>query len=282
MTPLHSLSTSERELSAARQRARVLAKQVSLLKAELRLLAQSHAETHRRAHFDALTGLPNRFLLQDRFHQAMAHATRMRTRLALLYLDIDGFKAVNDALGHATGDELLKRVAARLLACVRASDTVCRHGGDEFVILLTEVTDDDGAFRAAEKLRAYLAMPYVIGGTAIQLTASIGAAVYPRDGREYSELLERSDFVMFRKKGDVSARPSIVRRAPGFASDAAESNLGQGELLDEKDSSPTGECCGEPKQDETAGKLPNGSSSTLIGTTPKGMAGSPCGFLQTP
>ncbi|MGE5714662.1 MAG: diguanylate cyclase domain-containing protein, partial [Betaproteobacteria bacterium] len=155
---------------------------MSLLRAELRELAQSHAETHRRAHFDALTSLPNRFLLQDRFDQAVAHATRMRTRLALLYIDIDGFKAVNDALGHATGDELLKRVAARLLASVRASDTACRHGGDEFVILLTDVTHDDGALRAAEKIRAYLAMPYVIEGTAIQLTASIGVAVYPSDG----------------------------------------------------------------------------------------------------
>ena len=251
-----SLTTSERELSAARQRARALEKQVTLLRAELRLLAQSHAETHRRAHFDALTGLPNRFLLQDRFHQAVAHATRMRTKLALLYLDIDGFKAVNDALGHATGDELLKRVAARLLACVRASDTVCRHGGDEFVMLLTEVTDDDGAFRAAEKLRAYLALPYVIGGTAIQLTASIGAAVFPRDGREYGELLERSDFVMFRKKGDVSGRPSIVRRDQGFASGTKDSNSGPVDVLAQKDGSPSGECCGEPKCDEFAETYP--------------------------
>ena len=99
MTPCRTPSISERELLAARQRARVLERQLSLLRAELRLLARSHAETHRRAHFDALTGLPNRFLLLDRFHQAVAHATRMRTKLALLYLDIDGFKAVNDALG---------------------------------------------------------------------------------------------------------------------------------------------------------------------------------------
>ena len=175
---------SELALLAARQRARVLERQLALLRAELRLLERSLAETHRRAHFDALTGLPNRFLLLDRFHQAMAHATRMRTKLALLYLDLDGFKAVNDALGHATGDELLKRVSVRLLACIRASDTVCRHGGDEFVILLTEVADDEGALLAAEKIRTHLAMPYVIGTTAIQLTASIGVAVYPIDGRE--------------------------------------------------------------------------------------------------
>ena len=219
MTPCRTLALSESELLAARQRTRVLEKQVSLLRAELRLLARAHAETHRRAHFDALTGLPNRFLLLDRFHQAVAHATRMRTKLALLYLDLDGFKAVNDALGHATGDQLLKRVAARLKACIRACDTASRQGGDEFVILLTEVADGGGALRAAEKLRAHLAMPYVIGGTAIQLTTSIGVAVYPIEGREYSDLLQRSDLAMFRNKGNMSSRPSILRLDQGLACD---------------------------------------------------------------
>jgi len=204
---------SELALLAARQRARTLERQLSQLKAELRLLERSLAETHRRAHFDALTGLPNRFLLLDRFHQAMAHATRMQTKLALLYLDLDGFKAVNDALGHTTGDELLKRVAVRLLACIRASDTVCRHGGDEFVILLTEVADDEGALLAAKKIRAHLAVPYVIGAAAIQLTASIGVAVYPIDGSEIGELLQRSDSAMFRNKSDMSSRPSIFHIA---------------------------------------------------------------------
>jgi diguanylate cyclase (GGDEF)-like protein len=211
MMPCRTLAICERELLTARQRARVLEKQLSLLRAELRLLARSHAETHRRAHFDALTGLPNRFLLLDRFHQAVAQAKRMRTHLALLYLDIDGFKAVNDALGHLTGDELLKRVAARLLDCIRASDTASRQGGDEFVILLTEVGDGGGALRAAEKIRAHLAMPYVIGEASIQLTTSIGVAVYPTDGHEHGELLQRSDLAMFRNKGDMSSRPSIFR-----------------------------------------------------------------------
>ena len=219
MTPCRTLSVCERDLFAARQRTRVLEEQVSLLRAKLRLLKQSHAETDRRAHFDALTGLPNRFLLLDRFHQAVAHATRMRTKLALLYLDLNGFKAVNDALGHATGDELLRRVAARLLASIRASDTVCRHGGDEFVILLTEVADDEGAFRAAENIRMHLATPYVIGDSAIEMSASIGVAVYPIEGREYSDLLQRSDLAMFRNKGDRSSRPSILRLDQGLARD---------------------------------------------------------------
>lgn len=198
-----------------------------MLKAELHLLKQSNAETERRANFDALTGLPNRFLLLDRFHQAAARATRMRTKLALLYLDLDGFKAVNDALGHSTGDELLRRVAARLLDSIRASDTACRQGGDEFVILLTEVADDAGACRAAEGIRARLAMPYVIGESAIEMSASIGVAVYPIAGRQYGDLLRQSDVAMFRNKGDMSSRPSILRLDRAFAGGAAESRAGQ-------------------------------------------------------
>jgi diguanylate cyclase (GGDEF)-like protein len=226
--PCRAPSKSESALLAARQRARVLERQLTLLKAELRLLERSHAEAHRRAHFDALTGLPNRFLLLDRFHQALAHATRMQSKLALLYLDLDGFKAVNDVLGHATGDELLKRVSTRLLACIRATDTVCRHGGDEFVILLTEVANHEGAVLAADKIRAQLAMPYVIGATAIQLTASIGVAVYPIDGSEIEELLQRSDSAMFRNKGDMASRPSIFHIDQTSVTVTDVSRLGQG------------------------------------------------------
>jgi len=216
---------SELALLAARRRARVLERQLALLRTELRLLAQAHAESQRRAHFDALTGLPNRFLLLDRFHQAVAQATRMRTQIALLYLDIDGFKTVNDSLGHATGDELLKRVAARLLACIRASDTASRHGGDEFVVLLTGVADDAGAHLAAEKIRAQLAVPYVIAGSAIQITTSIGVAVYPSDGREHEELLRRSDFAMFRNKSALSNRPSMSRLDQSPVSEIAASHF---------------------------------------------------------
>lgn len=122
MIPGRTLANCARELLAARQRTRELEKQLSILKAQLHLLSRSHAETRPRADFDSLTGLPNRLLLLDRFEQAVAHARRLRTNLALLYLDIDGFKAVNDTLGHVTGDELLKRVAARLKACIGGCD----------------------------------------------------------------------------------------------------------------------------------------------------------------
>ena len=257
MKPCPVPSMSDLALLAARHRARVLERQLTLLKAEFRLLERSLEETHRRAHFDALTGLPNRFLLLDRFHQAMAHATRMQTKLALLYLDLDGFKAVNDVLGHATGDELLKRVSVRLLGCIRASDTVCRHGGDEFVVLLTEVADDEGALLAAEKIRAQLALPYVIGETAIQLTTSIGVAVYPMDGSEIEDLLQRSDFAMFRNKGDTSSRPNIFRIDPTPANAIPADHAGDGaEMLEQEAGSPPGERGGEPLNDDLTGKLP--------------------------
>jgi len=272
----------ERELYEARQRALVLERQLSLLRAELRLLTQSHVRTHRRAHFDALTGLPNRFLLLDRFHQAAAHASRMRTKLALLYLDIDGFKSVNDLLGHAAGDELLKRVAARLLACIRASDTASRQGGDEFIVLLTDVADNGGALLAAEKLRASLAIPYVIAGTAVQMTTSVGVAVYPIEGREYSDLLQRSDLAMFRNKGERASRPSIVgsiKVQSALPQDLSSDSAG---VAVHQAAFPFGACCGEPGEDAVAGDLPSGSPSTRTRPTPMEMADSPCAFLQMP
>jgi len=127
MTTGRTLANSERELLAARQRTRELEEHLSILRAKLRLLSRSHAETHRRAHFDSLAGLPNRLLPLDRFQQAVAHARRLGTNLALLDLDIDGLKAVNDTLGHATDDGLLKRVAARLKACIGGCDTGSRE-----------------------------------------------------------------------------------------------------------------------------------------------------------
>jgi diguanylate cyclase (GGDEF)-like protein len=165
MPPCRRIPDGDRDLDAARQRTRALEEQVTLLRAALHLLRRSRAETNRRAHFDELTGLPNRFLLLDRFRQAVAHARRTHTKLALLSLDLDGFKAINDTLGHATGDALLKGVSGGLLASIRASDTVCRCGGDEFVVLLAEVADDSGAVRAMQKIRLRLAAPFAIGMT---------------------------------------------------------------------------------------------------------------------
>jgi diguanylate cyclase (GGDEF)-like protein/PAS domain S-box-containing protein len=150
------------------------------------------------AQHDALTDLPNRSLLNDRLAQAMVH--RHETKFALLYLDIDRFKLVNDTAGHTTGDRLVQLVAARLVDSVRKSDTVSRHGGDEFVILLSEVAHAEAAGRAAEKILVALDAPYHIDQWEFQISASIGIAIYPGDGTSAEALLKNADAAMYRAK----------------------------------------------------------------------------------
>ncbi len=149
------------------------------------------------AYYDELTGLPNRRLLLDRFNQAVARGARRKKQLALLFIDLDAFKLVNDKLGHAIGDELLRQVATRLSQCVRTSDTVCRHGGDEFVVLLAEIESQESALTAARKIRSAIGRPYQMHAGAIKITASIGMAVYPVDGASYADLIVRSDMAMY-------------------------------------------------------------------------------------
>ena len=151
--------------------------------------------------YDELTKLPNRRLLRERFTQASILCKRHQKKLALLFLDLDDFKPVNDQLGHVTGDRLLQQVAKRLTECIRASDTACRFGGDEFVVLLTEVNDRGGVLTAVKTVLAHLSAPYVIDGTSIPLTVSIGVAIHPDDGADYAELLRHSDRLMYRNKG---------------------------------------------------------------------------------
>jgi diguanylate cyclase (GGDEF)-like protein len=167
------------------------------------IAAQREAEVAKVRHFayhDELTGLPNRALLLDRLKQALVRAKRQQTRLALLFLDLDGFKAINDRLGHAAGDKLLQRVAERLLSCVRGGDTACRYGGDEFVLLLPEVDDEKHAFEVAQKIHGRLARSYRVDDYSIAVTASIGVAVYPVDGVSRSDLINQADCAMFRAK----------------------------------------------------------------------------------
>ena len=149
---------------------------------------------------DVLTHLPNRLLLRDRFERALIAAKRHGGRLALLFLDIDGFKQINDTLGHAAGDAVLQRVAATLLAAVRDGDTVCRYGGDEFVVLLTEVAQAEDAAQVARKLTAALALPTTAGGAPVTLSASIGISIYPDDGLDADTLLGKADAAMYRAK----------------------------------------------------------------------------------
>ncbi len=152
------------------------------------------------AQHDSLTELPNRILFHDRLIQALALAHRHHHRLALLFLDLDRFKRINDSQGHAIGDCLLQSVAKRLLACVRSSDTVSRLGGDEFVILLSEVTCPEDAVCSAKKILLALSVPHRIDQDDLNLTASIGIATYPDDGAEAETLLKHADLAMYRAK----------------------------------------------------------------------------------
>lgn len=151
------------------------------------------------AHFDPLTGLPNRTLLRDRSNLAISLAQRRHEPLALMFLDLDGFKNVNDSLGHNVGDKLLKEFAARLKKMVREQDTISRQGGDEFVLVLPN-TDTGGATRIAEKLLTIAAEPYHIEPHELNLTASIGIAMFPSDGIDFDTLSCSADTAMYRTK----------------------------------------------------------------------------------
>jgi diguanylate cyclase (GGDEF)-like protein/PAS domain S-box-containing protein len=154
------------------------------------------------AEHDFLTGLPNRMLLNDRIGQAIALAPRHGKKVALLFLDLDGFKQINDSLGHAGGDKLLQSIASRLQSCVRCTDTVSRHGGDEFVVLLSEVQRTEDAAMLARQIVESVADSHSIDGSSVHVTCSIGISVYPDDGAEAGALLENADAAMYQVKGN--------------------------------------------------------------------------------
>ena len=152
------------------------------------------------AHYDQLTGLPNRILFSDRLHQAIAQAKREQLQVAVMFLDLDGFKAVNDTLGHNSGDELLRQVAQRLTVCLRAVDTVARFGGDEFTIVITAIEGTDDVIRVAKKITQEIARPYEIDGVLASVTTSIGISFYPDDGKDPSVLIHQADNAMYHAK----------------------------------------------------------------------------------
>ncbi|MDO8250006.1 MAG: EAL domain-containing protein [Rhodoferax sp.] len=153
-----------------------------------------------RAHHDGLTGLPNRVLLSERLQQELAHARRANNQLALLFLDLDRFKSVNDTLGHDGGDQLLRVAAGRLSACVRECDTVARLGGDEFVVLLTGLNKPQQAAKLAGQILTMLSQPFQIADNECFIGASIGVSVFPADGATAEELLKHADIAMYRAK----------------------------------------------------------------------------------
>ena len=166
-------------------------------------ITERNAAEQRIAHLaqhDALTGLPNRALLQDRLEQAIAHAHRDGLCVAVLFLDLDRFKNVNDSLGHDVGDRLLREAAARITLCLREGDTVSRHGGDEFVVVLRDLASAEAAGEVAEKILASVAETLRFGSHEVHVTASIGVSLYPADGAEAEDLLRHADAAMYHAK----------------------------------------------------------------------------------
>jgi diguanylate cyclase (GGDEF)-like protein/PAS domain S-box-containing protein len=172
-------------------------------KAEAALLSQAAINQHQALH-DALTGLANRTLFRDRIDHAVKAMRRTDARAAVLVMDLDGFKEINDSLGHAAGDDLLVELARRLEATLRTSDTVARLGGDEFGVLLPQASEPDDVLRAVERMQAAIENPITCQGTSLSLEASIGVALYPDDGKDVETLLRCADAAMYLSKDEKS------------------------------------------------------------------------------
>jgi len=161
--------------------------------------AMARQMTHSAEH-DFLTGLPNRLLLNDRIGQAIIMAQRGNRRVAVLFMDLDGFKHINDSLGHPIGDKLLQSIGKRLVSCVRAADTVSRQGGDEFIVLLSEVQGPEAAALMANRILAAVAEPHAVDQHELHITTSIGVSVYPDDGSNAETLIKNADTAMYQAK----------------------------------------------------------------------------------
>lgn len=168
----------------------------------------NEARIARLAYFDPLTGLPNRALFTDRLQLTLARARRDNGRAAVLFIDLDKFKPVNDTYGHAVGDQLLRAIAQRINACVRDSDTVGRIGGDEFVVLLSELTSNEDALAVAEKIHHALRAPFEVEAYRLEVSSCIGVAIFPEHGHDDVALMKRADDAMYRAK--ESGRDSVV------------------------------------------------------------------------
>jgi diguanylate cyclase (GGDEF)-like protein len=186
---------------------RVMERTAELVRTNLSLTQEIAERKHAEgrisfmAHHDALTGLPNRALLEDRLNQAIAQTRRHPNEMvAVLYIDLDYFKIINDSIGHQLGDRLLQEVAARLEKSVRATDSVARFGGDEYVICLAALTDSNDAAEAAIKTMECLNLPFVVDGHELHVSASIGISLYPADGREVTTLIRAADTAMYHAK----------------------------------------------------------------------------------
>lgn len=178
---------------------------------DTRYSAETTARMAHLAQHDLLTGLLNRFGFAERFSQSLALATRHAKPMGLLFIDLDNFKDINDALGHDSGDEILRGLASKLVSSVRATDTVCRHGGDEFVVLLNEIAQADHADAVADKVReAVTSALMALDGTEVTLKVSIGVSVYPDNGDSLEVLLQHADVAMYQVKTSRKRQKSRV------------------------------------------------------------------------
>ncbi|MBP7485612.1 MAG: EAL domain-containing protein [Aquabacterium sp.] len=177
-----------------------LRRAMAQLESDKNALQESHQRIEVLAHRDTLTNLPNRALAKDRLEQMLMQAKHSKNMVAVMFLDLDNFKTVNDSLGHAAGDALLCKVADRLMDCVRETDTVARLAGDEFLLLLGDLQNEEVATIAAKKVMQQLGDAFSINGLDVVATASLGVAMYPRDGAEMDDLLKNADMAMYRAK----------------------------------------------------------------------------------
>lgn len=161
---------------------------------------QYEEQVEYQANHDGLTGLPNRVLLVDRIEQAISSARRYKRRVGLLFIDLDQFKLINDTLGHDTGDVLLKDAGTRIMQCVRSIDTVARHGGDEFVVVLPDLDHSRDAAKVADRINRAMAQPFHTGPHQLVVTCSIGISIYPKDGEDTQTLLKKADIALYRAK----------------------------------------------------------------------------------
>ncbi len=194
-------------LGAVQEKLRSANRENLILKARNRQLARALADASRRgtaayhlAHHDALTGLPNRLSLMTRLQESISIASNGESQIALLFIDLDDFKDVNDQLGHTVGDKLLAVVASRLLTAIRVDDIACRYGGDEFVVLMSKIRDSALVDSIAEKIRERIDGSYGIDDNEVRISASIGFAVYPTHGEHCDALLRYADASMYRSK----------------------------------------------------------------------------------
>lgn len=197
---LHALALAEKRLFGVQRENIGLRKNNEHLMEALEGASRRAVAAVRVAHHDGLTALPNRLLLIKRLQLAIWHAAERRGQLALVFIDLDGFKTVNDRYGHRVADSLLSAVGARIAGSVRAEDLACRYGGDEFVALLSHLKGAEVAGRIAENIRSDIGRCYSINGLRIRIGASVGIAVYPQDGESHDQLLQHADAAMFRDK----------------------------------------------------------------------------------